>query len=91
VLDRKLPKLHDCAVFGDVTFLILEWSDIALSNHILIAQALESVLSDRTDWPDNVFLADTSSDHWYYFQPVRDGRFSIDMEFIEIELPVIVS
>lgn len=83
-LDKKLPKLSDCAALGDTTLLILEWSDIALSNHIVIARALEAALEDRTDSPDFVFLADTATDQWHFFQPVIDGHFSIDMEYIEI-------
>lgn len=84
-LEKKLPKLSDCAALGDTTFLILEWSDIALSNHIVIAQALEAALADRDDWPDYVFLADTATDQWHFFQPVINGRFSINMEYIDID------
>ena len=84
-LDKKLPKLGDCAALGDTTFLILEWSDIALSNHIVIARALEAALADRNDWPDFVFLADTATDQWHFFQPVIAGRFSIDMQYIDID------
>lgn len=86
-LKKKLPKLHDCAQEGDTTFLILEWSDIALSNHIFIAEALEAALADRDDWPDYVFLADTATDQWHFFQPVIEGQFSIEMEYIDIERP----
>lgn len=84
-LKKKLPKLRDCAQEGDTTFLILEWSDIALSNHIVIAEALEMALEDRSDWPDYIFLADTATDQWHFFPPVIDGQFSIDMEYIDIE------
>lgn len=84
-LDKKLPKLSDCAALGDTTFLILEWSDIALSNHIVIARALEAALADRDDWPDFVFLADTATEQWHFFQPVIAGSFSIEMEYIEID------
>ncbi|PTD27458.1 hypothetical protein CV103_01600 [Sphingomonas fennica] len=83
-LSKKLPKLNECAADGDTTFLILEWHDIALSNQVVIAEALQAALADRVDWPDYVFLADTSSDQWHFFQPLIDGEFSIDMEYIEI-------
>ncbi len=86
-LNKKLPKLCACADDGDTTFLILEWSDIALSNHIVIAEALDAALAGRDDWPDYVFLADTATDSWHFFQPVIDGQFSIDMEYIDIEKP----
>lgn len=86
-LQKKLPKLQACAAEGDTTFLILEWSDISLSNQIVIAEALEAALSDRDDCPDHIFIADTTTDQWHFFQPVIDGQFSIDMEYIDIEKP----
>lgn len=89
-LEKKLPKLNDCSELGDTTFLILEWSDIALSNHIVIARALEAALTDRDDCPDFVFLADTATERWHFFQPVIDGKFSIDMEYIDIDRPAFV-
>ncbi len=86
-LDRKLPKLADCGAEGDTTVLILEYSDIALSNHVLIAKVLESLWDDRTDWPDHIIIADTSVDRqWYYFRPVIEGSFSFDREIIKIRL-----
>ena len=72
---------------GDTTFLILEWSDISLSNQIVIAEALETALADRDDCPDHIVLADTTTDQWHFFRPVIDGQFSIDMEYIDIERP----
>lgn len=44
-LEKKLPKLTDCAALGDTTFLILEWSDISLSNEVVISHALEKALA----------------------------------------------
>lgn len=84
-LARKLPKLSECAVLGDTTYLILEWSDIALSNHIVIAQALEIALADRNNGPDFVFLADTTTEHWHFFETIIDGEFSIEMEPLQID------
>lgn len=80
-LGKKLPKLSECAADGDTTFLILEWHDIALSNQVVIAKALQAALADRVDWPDYVFLADTSSDQWHFFQPVidRGGLRNLDI------------
>jgi hypothetical protein len=86
-LAKKLPKLRQCRELGDTTFLILEWLDIALSNQVFIATALEAALSERDDWPDHVILADTATDQWHFFQPVIDGVFDIDMEYIEIDRP----
>ncbi|MCP8892919.1 MULTISPECIES: hypothetical protein [Sphingomonas] len=88
-LDKKLPKLAACRAEGDVTVLILEYSDIALTNQVLVAQALEAELVGRDDCPDHIFLADTTGEEmWYFFQPVADGRFSIDMDYIDVEPPV---
>lgn len=84
-LDKKLPKLRDCALMGDTTFLILEWSDIALSNHIVIAEALDAALAGRDDCPDHVFLADTATEKWHFFRPVIEGQFSIDMNYIDVD------
>lgn len=85
-LARKLPKLLDCGREGDATCLILEWSDITLSNQIVIAEALERALADHPVWPDHILLADTDlQDHWHFFRPVTAGAFSIDMPYIAIE------
>lgn len=87
-LDKKLPKLDACRAEGDVTALILEYSDIALSNQVLIAQALEAVLADRDDWPDHIFLVDTTDvGTWTFFQPVADGVFSINMDYVDVVPP----
>lgn len=89
-LDKKLPKLVACKRQGDVTVLILEYSDIALTNHVLIGQALESLLAEREDCPDHIFIADTTGDErWYFLQPVADGEYSIDMECIDVDSPKI--
>lgn len=87
-LDKKLLKLAACRAGGDVSVLILEYADIALTNHVLVAQALEAELAGREDCPDHIFLADTTGDEtWYFFQPVADQVFSIDMEYIDVVPP----
>lgn len=86
-LDKKLPKLMACRSDGDVTVLILEYADIALTNQVLVAQALEAELVGR-DCPDHIFIADTTNDDtWYFFQPVAEQLFSIDMEYIDVVPP----
>lgn len=91
-LDKKLGKLMACATEGDATILILEFSDIALTNHVVIAQALEVLLAEREDGPDHVIIADTTlPGAWYFFRPVIDGAFAIDMDFIEVERCSIVA
>lgn len=85
-LARKLPKLLECGDQGDVTILILEWTDIALTNQIVLARALEAALADYPVWPDHIFLADTAvPGMWHFFQPVAQGQFSINMEYIDID------
>jgi hypothetical protein len=87
-LKKKLPKLLECGKEGDVTILILEWSDIALSNQVVIARALETALADEPAWPDHILLADTMiPEFWHFFHPVENGVFSIDMEYIDIDRP----
>lgn len=86
-LDKKLPKLTACRAEGDVTTLILEYADIALTNQVLVAQALEAELVGR-DCPDHIFIADTTSNEtWSFFQPVTDRKFSIDMDYIDVAPP----
>ena len=63
-LDRKLPKLQLCEQEGAATVLVLEMRDIALSNHVLIGQALEAELEGRSDQPEVVYLVDTTIPTW---------------------------
>ncbi|MDH0909650.1 hypothetical protein N5C66_13925 [Rhizobium pusense] len=91
-LDKKLPKLADCRAEGDISVLILEYADVALTNQVLVAAALEAELAGRLDCPDHIFLADTTGDQsWHLFQPVADQVFSIDMEYIDISAPEAVT
>lgn len=63
-LDRKCPKLQRCKEEGSRTILILEDGDIALSNHALIEDGLASILAERRDLPDEVYLVETAIDPW---------------------------
>lgn len=84
-LDKKLPKLTACREDGDITVLILENADIALTNPVLVAQALEAELAGRDSWPDHVYIANTTIDGaWSFVQPVSDRSVSIDMERVEV-------
>ena len=88
-LDKMLPKLTACRAEGDVTVLILEYRDIALTNQVLVAQALEAELEGR-DYPDHIFIADTTDDDtWFFFQPVTDRLFSIDMNHSDVVPPAV--
>lgn len=85
-LDDKLPKLAACAKAGDTTVLILEFSDVALSNHILIAQALEPLLAAHglNELPTHIFIAETTSLPWHFFHVFVDRQFSMEMKYQEI-------
>ena len=79
-LDDKFPKLKACAALGDVTVLILEWSDFVLSNEIVIAEALKAALAGQAFCPDYIFIAGTGiEEEWHLYQPVIEGVFDIDM------------
>ncbi|NEJ21026.1 hypothetical protein GR247_12710 [Rhizobium leguminosarum] len=87
-LTKKLPKLLTCGGEGDVTILVLEFSDIALTHHVFIAQALEHLIAQGVTMPDQVFIADTTQSRpWDFYQPIADGAFVIDMEPVTIEPP----
>lgn len=78
-LNAKCPKLAACATLGDESVLILEWNDFSLSNEVLIADAVRSLLEKRSDCPAHVFLADTSiEDDWDMHLLVEHGVFVFD-------------
>ncbi len=84
-LDKKLPKLGACHEAGDVTILILEYADVALSNQVVVAQAVDAALAGRAFWPDHIFLADTTiNGHWNLFHPLAHGVFDLAMPYIAV-------
>ena len=84
-LEKKLPKLSACHDAGDVTILIFEYADVALSNQVVVAQALEAALPGRAFWPDHIFLADTTIDgNWNLFHPLAHGVFDLAMPYIVV-------
>jgi hypothetical protein len=88
-LDRKLGKLAACAQEGDVTVLILEFADLALTNHVFVTEALEAELACRSDWPDHILLASTIPEtEWFFCHPVRDGKLCSEIERFEMKWPV---
>ncbi|CVI23684.1 conserved hypothetical protein [Agrobacterium fabacearum CFBP 5771] len=85
-IDSKFGKLSDCRHLGDTTVLILEFADVALTNHVLIAEALQPLLAGRDDVPDHIFIADTTGDAtWHLFHVLDGGNFSIEVDWIEID------
>lgn len=82
--DRKLPKLAQWKAAGAVSVLILENGDIALTNHVVVAETVEKLLSGRTDRPDQIWLVDTViKDEWTLWCLLRD-----DVLFPDEDSPV---
>lgn len=63
-LVRKCPKLLQACKEGRVSILVLETNDIALANWCAIANATLKELSMRSDTPDIVIWARTSTNPW---------------------------
>ena len=63
-LAHKCPKLLQASEEGRVSILVLESNDIALTNWRAIANATLAELSTRSDTPDIVIWARTSSNPW---------------------------
>jgi hypothetical protein len=55
----RLPKLQKWKDEGARSVLVLENRDIALSNHVVILEAAEKALTDRSDVPDEIWLVET--------------------------------
>lgn len=71
-LNRKCPKLLEEQVTGRMSVLILESDDIALANRRAIAEAVVAELSARSDVPDLVLWARTSTHPWKAWF-IKDG------------------
>lgn len=63
-LHRKCPKLQRCKEDGARTVLVLESDDIALTNHVLVAECLAALLQERTDLPDEIYLIESELEFW---------------------------
>lgn len=63
-LGRKCPKLQRCKEGGSRTVLVLEDSDIFLSNDALIGDQLVGLLEDHANLPDEIYLVETALDRW---------------------------
>jgi hypothetical protein len=73
-MERKLPKLQKWKDQGARSALVLENRDMALSNHVVILEAAEKVLSGRADVPDEIWLVDTTIENeWTAICLMRDG------------------
>ena len=74
------PKLHECRNEGARTVLALEDNDIALSNYVAVAEALEEALKERADPPDEIYLVDTCVDTWGAWRLKLDHAFWPDCD-----------
>ena len=63
-LRRKCPKLQRCKEDGARTVLVLESDDIALTNYVLVSEALAGPLAERDDLPDEIYLVETEINYW---------------------------
>lgn len=71
-LSDKCPKLRDCKVQNARTILVLESDDVPLTNHHLVAEALNEVLPERTDAPDEMYFVESDNTDWYIWLMKRD-------------------
>ena len=57
-----------------MSILILENGDIALTNHVVVAEAVEKLVRDRADRPDQIWLVDTVIENeWTVLCLMREG------------------
>lgn len=58
-LDKKLPKLAKCRRNGRRTILVLEETDISLSNFSILTSTLATISKKRRNMPDEIYLVST--------------------------------
>ena len=68
----KCPKLEKCKEEGARTVLILEGAELALMRDDHIGHQLNTILTTRTDTPDEIYLVRTSTLFWCVFPVKRD-------------------
>ena len=61
---KKCPKLQKCKEEGARTVLVLESSEPGLIRFEFRGSLLPTLLVECSNAPDEIFLVDTSSDHW---------------------------
>lgn len=63
-LGNKCPKLAAAHDEGCISVLVLESDDVTLANRVAVAEAVVAELASRTDTPDIVVWARTSTHPW---------------------------
>lgn len=80
-LNKKLPKLAKWKATGATSILVLENSDLALTNHCIVADTVEEKLVTRPDKPDEVWFVDTTIEHeWTVWRLMSQGKWFPDEE-----------
>lgn len=69
---KKCPKLQKCKTEGARTVLVLESSDPGLIRFEFRDSLLPTLLAEFANAPDEIFLVESSSDHWYVQLLKRD-------------------
>ena len=73
-LAKKCPKLLECKREGTRTVLVLETDDFVLTDHVSVGQALSSVLDEREDAPDEIYLAESGVKPWTVWTMKHDAE-----------------
>lgn len=76
-LGKKLPKLEVCRRNGAYSVLIFENTDIAITNHILIADAVGKGLREGLFSPDEIFVVDTFITSRWVVWDIRRGNLGL--------------
>jgi hypothetical protein len=86
-LEKKLEKLAGRRACGDQTILLLENRDVALSNHILVAQGLDQLLDGRPDRPCDILYVDVLDERDWTLWPIfRDGHIALETcDYVEFD------
>ena len=76
-LDKKLPKLAKCRRNGRRTILVLEETDISLSNFSIVTSTLATTPKKRRNMPDEIYLVSTFEflEAWPVRLLFRDAAF----------------
>jgi hypothetical protein len=79
-LQDKSPKLHTAKLPGTLTILVLENSDIALTNEGLVSETIDTLAPQISHMPDDDYIVDTSiCGRFYVTQVRRQGQMCLDV------------
>lgn len=75
---RKCPKLLKCRADGARTVLVLESDDVALTSVHAVGDWLATILKERQDAPDDIFLVETGDYRWLVWTMKQDTFTWVD-------------